>query len=230
MCLCVFVYTFDRPDSFPLCKRTFLSSLCERTLCLCTIVGHVPRCNITNILERCYGINAFHATQLNIRMCHILAIWVLTLLGGACLLWAFVEALYCTLIILVLGSGAVFYSYADVFASEDNYATSRYWVGVNPNAVIVLVPLQLQAGMGFIMFVSSLLVKAFKTSNRIAAKGIFSYRDGGACVVVFFCFFSASIAWPFAARAYLDSKDTDPSHKGDECLMWTTVSTWLWLR
>lgn len=125
-------------------------------------------------------------------------------------------AVYTTLFVVVVGGVAVCWAYVEVFSKEnESYTNSRFWLGISPDTATALIPLQLLAAIGFVIFVSTLILGAFKDKNkRFAANGILGYLNGFACVIILFLFFACSVVWPFAAREYLNSQQNDPEGRG----------------
>ena len=93
----------------------------------------------------------------------------------------------------------------------DEYTHSRFWIGISSDTAMVLWPLQLLAGTGFVAFTASLFLDAYRRRDEapgigraIAHKGVLSYMNGGVTVAAFAVFFLCSYMWPYATRDYLD--------------------------
>lgn len=109
-----------------------------------------------------------------------------------------------TIAVTIIGSIAVITSYFIVFSLEKTgYTTSRFWVGISESNATSLIPMQILAGVGFLLFVCNVVGLL---GNR-PSKGILSYWNGYACTIIFAAFFMASVLWPYAARRYLDARD-----------------------
>lgn len=110
---------------------------------------------------------------------------------------------WASLAVIAAGSVALAWSYARVFSGEGgDYVGSRFWVGIPRATATALVPMQLLAAVGFLAFVPF----ATGIAGRAPRTGILSYAEGYASTALFAVFFAASIAWPYAARSYLDEK------------------------
>lgn len=135
-------------------------------------------------------------------------------------------SLVATATVVIIGSAAVCVAYIDVFGNEteesasasastalsksnssndgDAYTNSRFWIGISQDTAMVIWPLQLMAAAGFVVFVACLFMDARKRHGVIADKGVLSYLNGGASVIIFSVFFLCSYYWPYATRDYLD--------------------------
>ena len=125
-------------------------------------------------------------------------------------------------VVVAIGGYGVCYAYVDVFGNEeasdssshhqsvdaqndgDGYTNSRFWLGIQHDTALVLWPLQISAATGFVVFILYLFIDAHRRRGPIASKGILSYLNGGATVLVFSMFFVCSYCWPYATRAYLN--------------------------
>lgn len=109
-----------------------------------------------------------------------------------------------SLVVVGVGGLAVVLSYAVVFAGErSSYLDSRFWAGIPPSTAAVLVPLQVLAGVGFVVFT----LHATGLVGRSPGTGVLSYLHGYATTVLYAVFMASSVAWPFTARTYLDARD-----------------------
>ena len=139
-----------------------------------------------------------------------------------------------TSLVIVAGGVLVGTAYWDVFGREpakppgdkgDGYTNSRFWLGIRQDTAMLLWPLQLVAGLGFVVFVTYLLIDARRRRGTIAEKGILSYLNGGAAVLIFAAFFVSSYIWPYATKDYLDSADSSANGRGDGwCLVYVSLS------
>ena len=116
--------------------------------------------------------------------------------------------------VVCTGSIAVMWSYYRVFGTESSsYATSRFWIGIPANTANAIMPLQIIAGIGFIVFT----IRALGLSGSSPTVGILSYYNGFATTMIYAAFFIASTVWPFATRYYLDNKGTTMQLLGVVC-------------
>ena len=114
-------------------------------------------------------------------------------------------ATYVTNSIVVVGAILLAASYFNVFSKErGSYTASRFWIGIPEHTAQTLVPLQILAAIGFILFV--LPVSGIVPGNP--TKGVLTYWNGYITSIVFATFFASSCAWPYLTRNYLNSKNS----------------------
>lgn len=117
------------------------------------------------------------------------------------------EATLATNSVIALGCVMVVASYAHVFSGEaGTYTASRFWVGIPQKTAAALVPLQVAAAVGFLLFVVPITGMVEGQQPR---RGLLTYMRGGyAAAAIFAVFFASSSAWPYAARIYLDAHES----------------------
>lgn len=104
-----------------------------------------------------------------------------------------------TLISLFFGL-VVIYSYYDVFSYEkQHYIESRFWLGLKPDSVKIIIPFQILAMIGFITFIYYCLKE--ETQPK---KGILTYLNGNFLALLLFIFFISSTFWTYTTKFYLD--------------------------
>ena len=95
----------------------------------------------------------------------------------------------------------VLYSYYDVFSSEtQNYINSRFWLGLDSESVKFIIPLQILAMIGFIIFIYYCL--SDKTEPK---KGLLTYFNGNLLAILLFIFFISSTFWSYTTKNYLNN-------------------------
>lgn len=106
----------------------------------------------------------------------------------------------------IIGSVLVISAYIIVFGNETatSYTQSRFWVNIRQDTAASLVPLQLLAAFGFITFVIEAC--GVITPDAEPKQGVLTYTY--ALTICLAAFTLSSALWPFAARSYLDHRDT----------------------
>lgn len=108
-----------------------------------------------------------------------------------------------------VGGAMVLGSYAIVFSGEPSgYTTSRFWLGLDSSTATALVPLQLLAAAGYLVFVYEAATVSTPMTGLLGA----DYLGGHVLAVAIATFSIASAAWPYATLAYLDARDDRRSH------------------
>ena len=104
-----------------------------------------------------------------------------------------------TIAVSMIGSMSVLFSYYQVFASEsEGYIRSRYWLGIREDNVRAIVPLQIAAAIGFVVFLIAVI-------NEPPQKGILSYANGYSTAMILAMFFVSSTMWTYTIKSHLDN-------------------------
>ena len=108
-----------------------------------------------------------------------------------------------TVAVSVIGSISVLFSYYQVFSPEsEGYTKSRYWLGIKEDNVKAIVPLQVAAGIGFVVFLVAII-------NEPPQKGILSYANGYGTAMILALFFVSSTMWTYTIKSHLDNPRPD---------------------
>lgn len=111
-----------------------------------------------------------------------------------------------------VGGAMVLASYAIVFSGEPSgYTTSRFWLGIDASTATALVPLQILAALGYLVFVYEASIASKPITGLFGA----DYLGGHVLAVSIATFSIASAAWPYACLAYLDARDDRRRRSGD---------------
>ena len=104
-----------------------------------------------------------------------------------------------------IGGSLVLLAYVIVFRNEkESYVKSRFWVGINESTATALIPLQLAAAIGYIVFI----LYASGVADKRPQRGILTYLNGYSLTLSIWVFSIASILWPFSTQWYLDGSQT----------------------
>lgn len=105
------------------------------------------------------------------------------------------------LILAAIGGAAVLVAYYGVFKDEkDSYVESRFWIGIHRSTATALVPFQVTAAFGYIVF----LLYASGVAGTRPQQGILTYGGGCGLAASVTTFSLASVLWPILTKWYLD--------------------------
>lgn len=125
-----------------------------------------------------------------------------------------------SLIVAITGGLLVVCAYIYVFKNErEGYVNSRFWIGIPPSTASAIIPLQVIAAIGFILFV----LYATGILDTKPTTGVLSYLNGYSTTILLLIFFASSVAWPITARYYLDKKQIHEANTGHLLLVVTPL-------